>query len=735
MKKIIFLVGLFLYAYPIFATTIWVSVKDNESNEKINFAQLIYTQNEKVSVFKTNENGNAIIENVVFPFSISIKLLGYEEKKIVFENDNSFKLNKKNQVLETTIFIDKKIQQIKETIITAQPNEILAENSIYKVQSISAANLKRLAAVSLDDALRFQLNNFVSNDNILGSNVNIGGLGGQQVKILLNGVPLNGNEGGFVDLGQLNLQNIERIEMIQGPMSVLYGSNAMGGIINLISQKAKKEVEIGVSTYSESFGKINWNTYLGINKKNHNVKLSLGNNNFLGWSKYDTLKRAKEWNPKTQVFGDLQYNTKIDNIKINTYTYYLDELITNKGETIVNSFKAYAFDEYYKTKRFRQTVGMETPLGEKENFQLQATFNRYNRIKNRYRKDMVALESVLTENIGDQDTSTFNQLHLRGNLTSTRWQNLEPLIGVEFIADKGISSKIRFGKRNSIDVGSYASLLWKIKKFSVQPSFRLSTNNIFGVYTTPALHLKYNFKNDLIWRSSFAKGYRVPTLKEMYLEFIDINHTVLGNEDLEPEKGIHLETSLEKNNHFKDNSHLDINLNLAYNNLSNQISLGAFGESGLFAKYINLATYQNAISRLQVSYKKLNYRIESGISFTKVLESSNKFNGTIFEFTGLFSFVEKTTKIESILNYKFNSSQPITGIDGSFSLTGNMHLLDISFAKKLWNNKLRLQLGMKNVLNSQNTILTSNAAGNPHNAGSFSILQPRTGFMNVSYNF
>lgn len=735
MKKIFFLFVFFFYIYPVIATTIWINVKDNESNENLSSAQLIYNQNEQITVFKTNENGNATIENIVFPFSISIKLLGYEDKILVFENENDFKQNKKNQPLEKTIFIDKKIQQVKETIITAQPTEILAEKSIYKVQSISSANLKRLAAVSLDDALRFQLNNFVSNDNILGSSVNIGGLGGQQVKILLNGVPLNGNEGGFVDLGQLNLQNVERIEMVQGPMSVLYGSNAMGGIINLISQKAKKEVELGVQSYSETFGKINWNTFLGINKKNHNIKLSVGNNNFLGWSKYDTLKRAKEWNPKTQLFGDFQYNTIINNIKLNTYTYYLDELITNKGETVINSFKAYAFDEYYKTKRFRQTIGMESPLWKTENIQIQATFNRYNRIKNRYRKDMVALQSVLTENIGDQDTSTFNQFHLRGNLTSTRWQNLEPLIGIELIADKGISSKIRYGERQSIDVGTYASLLWNLKKFSIQPSFRFSTNNIFGVYTTPALHLKYNFSNNLIWRSSFAKGYRVPTLKEMYLEFIDVNHTVLGNEDLQPEKGIHIETSLEKNVRFNNKSALAINLNLAYNNLNNQISLGTFGESGLYAKYINLATYQNAISRLQISYKKLNYRIESGLSLSKVLESSNNFQGTIFEFTSLFSFIENTTQIESILNYKFNTSQPITGIDGSYSLTGNMHLLDISFAKKLWNNHFRIQMGIKNVLNFQNSILTTASASNPHNAGSFSILQPRTGFLNISYNF
>lgn len=221
----------------------------------------------------------------------------------------------------------------------------------------------------------------------------------------------------------------------------------------------------------------------------------------------------------------------------------------------------------------------------------------------------------------------------------------------------------------------------------------------------------------------------------MYLEFIDVNHTVLGNEDLQPEKGIHIETSLEKNVYFKNKSALAINLNLAYNNLNNQISLGTFGESGLYAKYINLATYQNAISRLQVSYKKLNYRIESGLSLSKILESSNNFQGTIFEYTGQFSFIENTSKIESILNYKFNTSQPITGIDGSYSLTGNMHLLDISIAKKLWNNHFRLQMGIKNVLNFQNSILTTVSASNPHNAGSFSILQPRTGFLNISYNF
>ena len=78
--------------------------------------------------------------------------------------------------------------------------------------------------------------------NILGASTNIGGIGAQNVKILLNGVPLNGSEAGFIDLNQININNVKRIETVQGPMSIMYGSNALGGVIILLLKKPRKKL-------------------------------------------------------------------------------------------------------------------------------------------------------------------------------------------------------------------------------------------------------------------------------------------------------------------------------------------------------------------------------------------------------------------------------------------------------------------------------------------------------------
>ena len=67
--------------------------------------------------------------------------------------------------------------------------------------------------------------------------MSVQGLSGENVKILIDGVPVVGRLNGNVDLSQINLTNIERVEIVEGPLSVNYGTNALAGTINLITKK------------------------------------------------------------------------------------------------------------------------------------------------------------------------------------------------------------------------------------------------------------------------------------------------------------------------------------------------------------------------------------------------------------------------------------------------------------------------------------------------------------------
>jgi outer membrane receptor for ferrienterochelin and colicins len=83
------------------------------------------------------------------------------------------------------------------------------------------------------------------------------GLSGQNVKILLDGVPMVGRQGtsNEINVNQIDVNSIERIEIIEGPMSVVYGADALAGVINIITKKAKKEkIAVTARLQEESVG-------------------------------------------------------------------------------------------------------------------------------------------------------------------------------------------------------------------------------------------------------------------------------------------------------------------------------------------------------------------------------------------------------------------------------------------------------------------------------------------------
>ncbi|MFN3876528.1 MAG: TonB-dependent receptor plug domain-containing protein, partial [Flavobacteriales bacterium] len=145
-----------------------------------------------------------------------------------------------------------------EVVVTGQYAPGSAEAAVHKLRVIDAQRIRRMAAQHLGDALRDQLNLRLAQDNVLGASVSMQGLGGENVKVLIDGVPVTGRQNGNVDLSQLDLAGIERIELVEGPLSVSYGTNALAGTINLITKKSgAAPATVRASAYAEHIGRLN----------------------------------------------------------------------------------------------------------------------------------------------------------------------------------------------------------------------------------------------------------------------------------------------------------------------------------------------------------------------------------------------------------------------------------------------------------------------------------------------
>src|SRR5690606_18204997 len=115
--------------------------------------------------------------------------------------------------------------------------------------------IEKLGMANLAEVLSTQLNMQVTTDLILGSGLTMQGISGENIQIMIDGVPVIGRLDGNIDLSQIQMNNIRRIEVIEGTMSAQYGSNASGGVINLITRTSQvPKFQISTRNRAESKG-------------------------------------------------------------------------------------------------------------------------------------------------------------------------------------------------------------------------------------------------------------------------------------------------------------------------------------------------------------------------------------------------------------------------------------------------------------------------------------------------
>jgi len=727
---------LLLAALQVKAASLVLVVRDSKTQQALSSASIRIGEGDKQVRLQTNQDGKALLKEVQFPVRVHCSLVGYE---VVETTLQEAALSKDGEQSTFLIQLQPVAIQVNEVVVTGQVKPVLATQSVYKVNTVSSTQIGQRGAVNLNEVLNYELNNFISNDNILGSSLSIGGIGGQNVKVLINGIPVMGRENGNIDLSQLNTNNIRRIEMIQGPMSVMYGSNAMGGVINLITQAPRQKFGFGMRTYLESIGRYNFSGNLNLSHKKHQMQLSAARNFFQGWTPNDSVDRFQIWKPKTQYTADLQYVYQAtEKINLSYFGSYLNEKISNKGIPIVNPYEGYAFDEYYRTNRLIQSLSADFKLSARERFSMSNSFTRYHRTKNRFKKDLVSLDQFETKSAGDQDTSRFNALNLRGTLSSDRIKNTEVLLGYEMSHETGRSFKLAGDVQQMNDLGLFTSFLYKWKKVQIQPSARLTLNDRYSPGFTPALHAKWDVSQQIQWRGSYARGYRTPTLKELYLQFIDQNHTIIGNPDLKPETGHHAEIGLDYHRNLGKGL-VSVSAQGSYNAIRNMITLAVYNSQGILRIYDNLDQYSNWIYGLQLKYRRDGLSVQSGASVIYVEPSGIVPRHQIAELSVMGAYLVKPLRTTVNLNYKFNSKQPVWTVDERFLFTQPLHIANASLQRRFFKESLLVQAGVKNLFNIQSTALSGavGGTGSPHSGSStgMQVFPARSIFFDLQYNF
>ena len=254
LREVYFLLLVFTFTVSAAAQDrLTVHVFNRESGTPVEYAYVSIYQPEadsQLATGPTDEEGYTTLSTGIFPLEVRVVAFGYDPQRMVLTSLPEGTLE---------IAIVKRFASLNEVVVTGVSRPTRPQDALANYKVISAATIQSQGAVTLNEVLSNQLNINMSNDGVLGAQVRMQGLGGDKVKTLIDGVSLNGREGGNIDMGQINLYNVERVEIVQGPMSIMYGSDALGGVINVIEKQNKKSWQLQATAHYESIGRYNVN--------------------------------------------------------------------------------------------------------------------------------------------------------------------------------------------------------------------------------------------------------------------------------------------------------------------------------------------------------------------------------------------------------------------------------------------------------------------------------------------
>jgi len=354
-----------------------------------------------------------------------------------------------------SVKLAKSFYNLGEVLVTDIHSNRSFTNTVLHVSKISTQQMESMGAVDLKDALSFQNNIRLSRDNAIGSSgLSLMGMSGDNVKLLIDGVPVIGRLFNQLDLEQFNLENMKQIEIVRGPMSVIYGSNALAGSINLITNNTNTKSRFNINGNYESDGQYNTGLTVSNSYNNHFVTLSGGRMMFTGWSQTNT-DRTFDWIPKEQYTGRLQYSYQHEDAKINVRTEALRSKLIDRGVPLL-PYQETAIDQHYTNIRMDNSLSYENKLGE-SSIQLIAGNNNFRRVKNKYLKNLINLKEQLVPGKSEQDTQSFNAsvFRLIFGPDRKRTKGIETLIGLDGNYEIGSGNRIKETTQQQYDIANF----------------------------------------------------------------------------------------------------------------------------------------------------------------------------------------------------------------------------------------------------------------------------------------
>ena len=575
-------------------------------------------------------------------------------------------------------------QEIEEIIVTAKGNQSIDE-SLFKTHLFTTADINAAQVEDLP-ALLDRVAGISSVDSGgRGSNTNIfiRGASNDQIIVLVDGIRVGSATLGSAALNSYPIEAIERVEVIKGPFSGIYGSDAVSGVIQIFTKKGNQEGFGSISSTVGSDGLQEYSASFNAGNEKHSFNVALQHENISG---FDRTSNGN--NPDLDGFRENVISFSGKTTLSQTTVATLSILYSDSDVEIDSFAQSESHDE-----NLNVALNIQTKLSDKLTWTNIIGFNDNESTGNESDISEGAIDSVFST----ERESFSSEFHYTAN------EKTNFTFGADYYREDISDSTTSFTDSSRDNKAYYIQAVSGFNAFSVVASVRHDDNSDYGSDTNRSLALGYEFNDNLRISASYGTAFNAPTFNDLFIPFADFGGFVFlgttgfsGNPDLLPEESESYEFNI-----IGEYSFLDWSLSLYQTDFDNLITnIPNLATQILTPANVNSARIEGYEISLSTEISEWNFDLNIDVLSTEDLSNGNRLPGRAEE-TLNFAVTRDFGKFDLGLNFKFEHDR----FDGSTSASrlDSYATYDIR-ANYIVNDALTLSAKVENLFDKDFTI-------------------------------
>lgn len=445
--------------------------------------------------------------------------------------------------------------ELEEVVVTGTRTPKFLKDTPIQTRVITSRDIARTDATNVQDLLQQELPgvefSYSMNQK---THLNFAGFGGQGILFLVDGERLAGESMDDVDFSRLLMAGVERIEIVKGASSALYGSSAAGGVVNIITKNATEPWTLNVNARYAKHNDQRYGGVFGLSSKHWRNAFSA---NYHNKDNYNVTSAA---NPVTRVISTIYGERTVD---------FKDKLTWRPSDRLsIGARAGYFFRETTRTvnlpERYRDFSGglrLDWLITKDDDLQASYAFDQYDK------SDYQQLRHLDIRDYSNvQNTVRLLYNHSFGETAMLT-------VGADYMHDYLFNTYLAGAAREQDCYDVFAQYDWNITdKLEAVAAVRYDYfSDQSNSQLTPKLNLRYKPNHRLVLRAGYGMGFRAPSLKERYYNFDMAGIWIVeGNENLKAEKSHNFTLSAEYSR-----ANCSLAVSAYYNNVINKISTSA----------------------------------------------------------------------------------------------------------------------------------------------------------------